>query len=227
MPDAEPFVREPLVAEPAEAVARIPEAAIQGRLVCARSVRRHRSADDRRASPSAWSSVGGSTTTRGPDVQGCARVEIDGLLWAGDVEVHTASSAWEAHGHDPGPRLRPRRAPRGPERRPPDGHPAPRRRLGPARAGAAPPPRPLAPVVAACVLPHAPPGAPLRRPLGRGGTRACGATGVRLLGTERLRGPRARARPGLRPAPRPRPGCSSSARSGRWATRRMPTPSRR
>ena len=34
----------------------------------------------------------------GPDVTG-ARVQIGGVLWAGDVEVHTTSGAWEAHGH--------------------------------------------------------------------------------------------------------------------------------
>lgn len=38
----------------------------------------------------------------GPDVAD-ARIEIGGVLWAGDVEVHRTSGDWAAHGHDRDP----------------------------------------------------------------------------------------------------------------------------
>ncbi len=92
-----PSVHEPLVAEPAEVIGRIPEAAIQDAWV--------RGLFD----PSALRTTTGETVVvrdrgvlnrdSGPDVSG-ARVEVDGMMWAGDVEVHLASRDWEAHGHD-------------------------------------------------------------------------------------------------------------------------------
>ena len=92
----EPTVAEPAVAEPAAAVARVPEAAVQDAWV--------RGLFD----PSALATTDGQAVRvvdrgrlnrdSGPDVAG-VRVEIGGVLWAGDVEVHVTSAAWEAHGH--------------------------------------------------------------------------------------------------------------------------------
>ncbi len=38
----------------------------------------------------------------GPDFKGC-KVQIDGILWAGSVEMHLASSSWKDHGHSSDP----------------------------------------------------------------------------------------------------------------------------
>lgn len=35
----------------------------------------------------------------GPDFSEC-QIEIDGILWAGNVEMHVRTSDWDAHGHD-------------------------------------------------------------------------------------------------------------------------------
>ena len=96
-------VREPLVAEPAEVVARIPEAAIQDAWV--------RGLFDARALRTTDGEAvrvierGRLNRDSGPDVTG-ARVEMGGLVWAGDVEVHRTSAEWEAHGHDHDPAYR-------------------------------------------------------------------------------------------------------------------------
>ena len=38
-------------------------------------------------------------TNAGPDFQD-AKVRIADTLWAGNIEVHVASSEWKKHGHD-------------------------------------------------------------------------------------------------------------------------------
>lgn len=89
-------VWEPLVAEPAAAIARVPEAAVQDAWV--RGL----------FAPSALATTEGEAVEvvdlgrlnrdSGPDITD-ARLVIGGLLWAGDVEVHQTSSGWTAHGH--------------------------------------------------------------------------------------------------------------------------------
>ena len=96
-------MREPLVGEPAEVVARVPEAAIQDAWV-----RGLFDARDLRTTDGEALRVidrGRLNRDSGPDVAG-ARVEVGGLLWAGDVEVHRTSAEWEAHGHDRDPAYR-------------------------------------------------------------------------------------------------------------------------
>ncbi|WP_420454066.1 DUF2851 family protein [Rubrivirga sp.] len=93
---ADALVREPLVAEPADRIARLPEAAIQDAWV-----RGLFSTDGLRTTdgqPVRVLDRGRLNTDSGPDVRD-ARVEVGEILWAGDVEVHTTSAAWEAHGH--------------------------------------------------------------------------------------------------------------------------------
>ena len=91
-----PSVHEPLVAEPAQRIARIPEAAIQDAWVRGlfdASALRTTTGDEVRVLDR-----GQLNRDSGPDVFG-ARIDIGGLLWAGAVEIHTASGDWEAHGH--------------------------------------------------------------------------------------------------------------------------------
>ncbi|WP_412062733.1 DUF2851 family protein [Rubrivirga sp. IMCC45206] len=100
MPVPDPALPASTVSEPAGAIARVPEAAIQDAWV--------RGLFD----PSALATTEGAAveiltrgtlnTDSGPDVTG-ARLRIGGLLWAGDVEIHTTSAAWEAHGHHDDP----------------------------------------------------------------------------------------------------------------------------
>ena len=93
-------VAEPLVAEPAERIARVPEAAIQDAWVRGLfDASALKTTDGEAVRVIERGRLNGDS---GPDVTG-ARVEIGGLLWAGDVEVHTTSGAWEAHGHDADP----------------------------------------------------------------------------------------------------------------------------
>ena len=93
---AVPTVQEPLVAEPAEVLERIPEAAIQDAWVRGLfDPSRLRTTD---GEPVTVVRRGALNRDSGPDVTG-ARVEIGGVLWAGDVEVHAASAVWDAHGH--------------------------------------------------------------------------------------------------------------------------------
>ena len=102
-PGADPAggaVREPLVAEPAEVIARVPEAAIQDAWVRGLfSAGGLRTTD---GEPVRVLDRGRLNRDSGPDVAG-ARVEVGGLVWAGDVEVHRTSAEWESHGHDRDP----------------------------------------------------------------------------------------------------------------------------
>ena len=96
-------VREPLVAEPADAIARVPEAAIQDAWV--RGLFDARDLRTTGGEPVRVLDRGRLNRDSGPDVAG-ARVEVGGLVWAGDVEVHRTSAEWEAHGHDRDPAYR-------------------------------------------------------------------------------------------------------------------------
>lgn len=95
-PDIVPTVSEPLVAEPGDVIARIPEAAIQDAwvrsLFDASALRTTDGEEVRVLAP------GHLNHASGPDVSG-AQIGIGTLTWIGDVEVHRASSEWEAHGH--------------------------------------------------------------------------------------------------------------------------------
>ena len=89
-------VSEPLVAEPAEAIARVPEAAIQDAWVQGLfDASALRTTD---GEPVRVLQRGRLNRDSGPDVTD-VRVQIGDVLWAGDVEVHTTSGAWETHGH--------------------------------------------------------------------------------------------------------------------------------
>ena len=93
-------VAEPLVAEPAEAIARVPEAAVQDAWVQGLfDASALRTTD---GEPVRVLQRGRLNRDSGPDVTD-ARVQIGGVLWAGDVEVHTVSGAWHAHGHHQDP----------------------------------------------------------------------------------------------------------------------------
>ncbi len=92
----ESFLREPQASDPSAVAGRIPEAAIQDAWV-----RGMFDASDLRttdSSPVRIVSTGRLNRDSGPDVTG-VRLVLDGLLWAGDVEIHRTSSDWEAHGH--------------------------------------------------------------------------------------------------------------------------------
>ena len=88
------------VAEPADAIARVPEAAIQDAWV--RGLFDPRALTTTEGEPVEVLARGTLNTDSGPDVTG-VRLRIGGLLWAGDVEIHATSAAWEAHGHDSDP----------------------------------------------------------------------------------------------------------------------------
>ena len=96
-------VGEPPASGAAEVVARVPEAAIQDAWV--------RGLFDARALTTTDGEAvrvlarGRLNRDSGPDVAD-ARVEIGGLVWAGDVEVHRTSAEWEAHGHGADPAYR-------------------------------------------------------------------------------------------------------------------------
>ncbi|PAP78757.1 hypothetical protein BSZ37_11620 [Rubrivirga marina] len=81
-------------------MARVPEAAIQDAWVRGLfDARALRTTDGQRVEVVHLGTLNGDS---GPDVRD-ARVVIGGMLWAGDVEIHTTSAAWEAHGHDRDP----------------------------------------------------------------------------------------------------------------------------
>ena len=90
------LVHEPLVAEPLDRIARIPEAAIQDAWV--RGLFDASQLQTTDGQPVRIVDAGRLNRDSGPDVSD-ARVEIGGLLWAGDIEIHTSSSAWETHRH--------------------------------------------------------------------------------------------------------------------------------
>ena len=100
MPPSEPHARPGLVAESAEAVARVPEAAIQDAWV--RGLFDPRGLATTAGEPVRVVARGRLNRDSGPDVSD-ARVEVAGMLWAGDVEVHPTSAGWEAHGHHQDP----------------------------------------------------------------------------------------------------------------------------
>ena len=89
-------VHEPLVAEPAEFLDRIPEAAIQDAWV--RGLFDPSALQTTMGEPVCVLRRGDLNRDSGPDIAD-ARIEIGSVLWAGDIEIHTTSRAWEAHGH--------------------------------------------------------------------------------------------------------------------------------
>jgi len=97
MPNLAPTaVHEPLIAEPADRVARIPEAAVQDAWV--RGLFDPDGLRTTDGQPVTLRDRGRLNPDSGPDVRD-ARIDIGGLLWAGDIEIHASSAAWEAHGH--------------------------------------------------------------------------------------------------------------------------------
>ncbi|MEM1117815.1 MAG: DUF2851 family protein [Bacteroidota bacterium] len=89
-------VSEPLVAEPAAVLARVPEAAIQDAWVRGLfDASALRTTDGEAVDVLAH---GALNRDSGPDVSG-THLRIGRLTWAGDVEIHRTSSEWEAHGH--------------------------------------------------------------------------------------------------------------------------------
>lgn len=97
---AEPAVAEPLVSEPADQIARIPEAAVQDAWV--RGLFSPHQLRTTAGEPVRILDRGTLNTDSGPDVTG-ARIYVGDVLWAGDVEIHTASGDWERHGHHTDP----------------------------------------------------------------------------------------------------------------------------
>ena len=89
-------VAEPVVSEPADAIGRVPEAAIQDAWV--RGLFDPRGLTTTTGEPVRVVERGRLNRDSGPDVSD-ARIEVDGVLWAGDVEIHTTSAGWEVHGH--------------------------------------------------------------------------------------------------------------------------------
>ncbi len=87
---------EALVAEPRAVLDTLPEAVVQhawARTLFDRSELRTTEGDVVRVEH-----PGRLNRASGPDFSG-ARVTIDGLAWAGDVEIHRTSTDWERHGH--------------------------------------------------------------------------------------------------------------------------------
>jgi hypothetical protein len=99
-----PLVTEPRVEEPfggaPPPVTRVPEAAVQDAWV--RGLYNARGLRTTEGDPVRVVSPGRLNRDSGPDVTD-ARLEIGGVLWAGDVEVHRTSAEWAAHGHDRDP----------------------------------------------------------------------------------------------------------------------------
>ena len=95
-PVGDPLVQEPLASDPLAVLRRVPEAAIQDAWV-----RGLFDASDLRTTGGERVGVlspGRLNRDSGPDVTD-VRITLDGLTWAGDVEVHRTSSGWDAHGH--------------------------------------------------------------------------------------------------------------------------------
>ncbi len=92
----EPLLHEPLASTPLAVAGRVPEAAIQDAWVRGR----FDGADLRttEGQPVRVLAAGRLNRDSGPDVTD-VRLDLDGLTWAGDVEIHRTSSDWEAHGH--------------------------------------------------------------------------------------------------------------------------------
>jgi hypothetical protein len=84
------------IAEPDAAIERVPEAAIQ--LAWAQQAFRTDALRTTDGDPVAILRPGALNAYGGPDFRG-AEVEIGGLRWIGDVEIHRTSREWEAHGH--------------------------------------------------------------------------------------------------------------------------------
>ena len=104
-PDPEPLpssarVAEPLVAEPADAVARVPEAAIQDAWV--HGLFDASALKTTEGEPVGVLHRGVLNRDSGPDVTG-VHLQIGHLTWAGDIEIHRTSSDWEAHRHHEDP----------------------------------------------------------------------------------------------------------------------------
>lgn len=99
-PEPETYIAEPLVAETSDAVARVPEAAIQDAWV--RGLFNTTRLRTTEGDPVNILARGFLNRDSGPDVTG-VRVRIGSLMWAGDIEIHRTSSDWEAHGHNGDP----------------------------------------------------------------------------------------------------------------------------
>ena len=87
--------------EPHPDVSRVPEALVQDLWAMQRFDRRDLSTPD--GTPVRVINPGTLNTDAGPDFSG-AHVQLDGLDWHGDVEIHVSSQGWYDHGHHEDPR---------------------------------------------------------------------------------------------------------------------------
>lgn len=89
------------VHEPAPGDSRVPEAFVQDLWETQRFDRQHLSTTTGRSVRVV--DPGTPNTDAGPDFSN-AHIQIDGLDWHGDVEIHVHSGSWIDHGHDDDPR---------------------------------------------------------------------------------------------------------------------------
>lgn len=95
------IVSEPIIAEPDAPIGRVPEAVVQD--AWARQLFDTSDLTTTTGAPVRILDPGTLNRGSGPDFSGAAiRIGVapEGLLWAGDVEIHTTSADWKRHRHD-------------------------------------------------------------------------------------------------------------------------------